>query len=170
MLLSTPTDPSLLSFNGSAIIVLINLLILYFFMKKFLISKINDVLEKRANNIRESLKEAENAKKTAKEITATYESKLKEASKEAQVILDESRKKAQREANQIIADATQEAQEIIAKAKEDMAMEQREIVKKVRRDVSTLALCAASKIMEENMDTSKNKDLVEAFLAKEGVA
>ena len=74
----------------------INIFILFFGLSYLLFNPVRDMLEKRKQKIAGELADAANDKKSAAEMKAEYEQKLKEVSKEADAILEEARKKEKR--------------------------------------------------------------------------
>jgi len=56
------------------------------------------------------------------------------------------------------------------KAKEEIEREKNEALKEIRNEVVSLALEAASKVLEANMDTEENRKLVNRFIDEQGVA
>ena len=71
----------------------INIFILFFGLSYLLFNPVRDMLEKRKQKIAGELADAANDKKSAAEMKAEYEQKLKEVSKEADAILEEARRK-----------------------------------------------------------------------------
>ena len=78
----------IVSFNiWQVIISLLNLLILFLILKKFLYKPVKKVLEERQSMLDEHFSNAENAEKSAKKAQKTYEEKLAGANTEAAEIL-----------------------------------------------------------------------------------
>ena len=74
----------MLDFQLSTIIfTIINLLVLYLFLRKFLFGRVNAVLEERAKLIQEQLDAAEQGKAQVQALQDQYEEKLSGAREEA---------------------------------------------------------------------------------------
>jgi F-type H+-transporting ATPase subunit b len=159
------------SLNLSQMItVVINLVILYLFMRKFLFKPVTAYMENRSNGIRESMDAADKAQADALELKQQYEEQLKAARTEAARLMDEAREKAGREYEKLSAEAKKDAEDILAKAREAIGRERAEMLREVKNQVAGLALAAASKVIGANMDTEKNRVLVDKFIEEEGVA
>lgn len=152
------------------LIVALNLLILYFFMKKLLFKPVTQFMENRAKSIKDSIDNAEKAKAEASVLKQQYENKLLTAKDEADKILNDSRVRATKEYDSILNTAKQDAQGVLAKAREEIEREKAQMIKDIKNQVAGLALAAASKVIEANMDTSSNRALVDKFIDEEGAA
>jgi F-type H+-transporting ATPase subunit b len=161
---------TLLDFTPTFIIVIINLLILYFILNKLLFSRLTDHMDKRAKGIESSLLDAENAKLYAKDVVNEYNEKLKQINEHIAKMTEEARVSATLDAEQIIKQAKNEATLLISKAKEDIEREHERMIKDIRGEVASLALAAASKVIEANLDNERNRKLVEKFIDEVGVA
>ena len=74
----------MLDFQVSTIVfTVINLLVLYFILRKLLFGRVNAVLEQRAARVKETIDSAEASKCQAEELRAEYEDKLTDARQEA---------------------------------------------------------------------------------------
>jgi len=83
----------------------LNLVILYFILKRLLFKPVWEFMENRKNSIAESMEKAEKGKAEALELKNKYESELNEAYAKAQKILKEAEEKAKQEYERIIRDA-----------------------------------------------------------------
>jgi F-type H+-transporting ATPase subunit b len=152
------------------ITVAVNLLILYAALRKFLFKPITTFMEKRSNAIRDSIDHAEKAKADALELKQQYEDQLAAARKEAAQIIEEARGKAAREYERIIGAAKKEAEGILIRAREEITRERADMLREARNQIASLALAAASKVMEANMNNESNRALVDRFIEEEGAA
>jgi F-type H+-transporting ATPase subunit b len=152
------------------LIVFINLAILYFILRKLLFKPVTQFMENRTNSIKNSIEDAEKKKAEAAEMKAAYEEQLRGAKAETEKIMNEAVLKAGREHEKLVAEARQEAENILARAREEIEFERIQMLKEVRGQVAGLALAAASKVMEANMDTESNRVLVDKFIDEAGAA
>lgn len=159
------------SLNGySFILAVLNLIILYVVLRKILFKPVTEYMEKRAQSIRTSLDEAEAQKAKAAETAMEYDLKLKEAHAYAKEIIIAATEKAKSKYEQLITRAEKEAGLLVENAGRDIELEHEKMLKAARGEIFGLALAAASKLMESNMDTETNKVLVDKFLDGTGVA
>ncbi len=148
----------------------LNLLILYFVLKRILFKPVTKIMEDRVQSIRDSIDNAEKSKLDAAELKQKYIDQLKTAKIEADKILEDSRSRAVKEYDEIIENAKQNADAILTKAREEIERERLQMIKDVRGQVASLALSVASKVIEANMDTQKNKVLVDKLVDDMGAA
>jgi F-type H+-transporting ATPase subunit b len=148
----------------------INLAILYLFLKKFLFGRVGQYMEDRARGIEEDMKRGQEMKAEGEAVCAEQRSLMEAATEKRRAILEEANKKASKEYEAIIADAKKEAARIAAAAREEAEREREQMLLRIRSDVASLALAAASRVIEENMDNEKNRRLIRDFLDKEDAA
>lgn len=158
-------DPQLLA---DAVITGINIFILFFALSYLLFNPVRDVLEKRRQKIAGELADAATDKKTAAEMKAEYEAKLKDINKEAEAILEEARKKAKRREAEIIDEAKGEAVKIIERANREIEMEKKKAVDDMKQEVINLASLIAGKVVAASIDTTVQDALVEQTLKEMG--
>ena len=152
------------------ITVALNLIILYLFLRRFLFKPVTAFMEKRSNLIKDGMDTAEKARTDALELKSRYEEQLKAGRQEAARLIEEARGKAATVYEQLTAEAKKDAEDIRAKARAGIERERAEMLEAVRGQVAGLALAAASKVIQANMDTESNRTLVDQFLNGEGVA
>lgn len=152
------------------IFVLINLIVLYLFMRKLLFKPVTEFMEKRKNGIEQSLKEAEEAKLLAAKTQKSYEEKIKSTKEEAEKILNEAKVRAVHEAEEIIKNAQKEALEITKRGREEVERERAEMLGQIKQQIALLAIAAATQVVQTNMDTATNRVIVEKFIDEAGAA
>lgn len=152
------------------IFVLINLIVLYLFMRKLLFKPVTEFMEKRKNGIEQSLKEAEEAKRLAAETQKSYEEKIKSTKDEAEKILNEAKVRAVHEAEEIIRNAQKEALEIAKRGREEVERERAEMLGQIKQQIALLAIAAATQVVQSNMDSAANRVIVEKFIDEAGAA
>jgi len=100
----------MLDFQVSTIVfTVINLLVLYFILRKLLFGRVNAVLEQRAARVKETIDSAEASKCQAEELRAEYEDKLTDARQEAAKLVADAQNRAQRAYEAKMADAETDA-------------------------------------------------------------
>ena len=155
--------------NSQLFFIIINILILYFLLKKFLFKPVTEFMENRTKSIQNDLNDANNKVKEAENLKKQYEEMLKSAHSKANEIIQAARENANKEYEQILQQARQDAEEIIRRANESIELERQKVMKEMRNEITSLAFAAASKIVQKNMDTETNKKIIENFLDEEGV-
>ena len=138
------------------IFTIINLLVLYFFFRKFLFGRVNAVLAQREQLIQQQIAEAEAANARAQQAQAEYEQKLATARQEAAQLMADAKQRA----DAAYADRLAEADADARQRAEDAA----------RGGVAQLAVLAAAEIAAKRLDTDDDRALAEEFLQKVGNA
>lgn len=158
------------NFGPTFLWVIVNLIILYFILRKLLFKPVTEFMENRSFSIKSDLESAAQSKAEAEQLKQKRMQKLLSAGDESEQILIKARQRAQKEYEDIINAAYKEAENIIAKAEKSIAEEREEMLKEIRKEIIDLALIAASKVIETNMDTEMNRALVDKFIEEEGAA
>ena len=87
----------LLRIDWNVLFTIINLLILYFGLRKFLIKPVTNVMEQRRQMIEGQMADAKKTTEQANELKSQYEDALKQAHDESAHIVEKARKTAQAE-------------------------------------------------------------------------
>lgn len=139
----------MLSLNvWNLLFTVINVLVLYLLMKKFLFKPVLAVLEKRKEIIASKMEEARKSQQEAEELKADYEERLSVAKEEAQTIVHNARELAEQERAGILEKTRIESEQMIEKAKAAIASEQEKAQQEAKEEIAKLAVLAARKIIE----------------------
>ncbi len=130
----------------------INLLILYFLLKKFLFGRVHKILDEREAQIKKSYDDAAAVQQDADSLKAKYESQLLGADEEILRMKADARKEADAEYDRIVAEANNKSEEIIETAhKKAVAVSDRE-KQKAEESITTMVKEAAAKIVASQSD------------------
>ena len=106
MVLAAGDVTEFLSIDLTTIIAtLLNTLILFLVLKHFLFDKVNKVIEDRKNDVKETYRQADEAKENAQKLEAEYTSRLEGAKEESAQIIQTATRKAQQRSDEIISEA-----------------------------------------------------------------
>lgn len=130
------------------LLTIVNVLIIYWILKKFLFNRIIRVIKERETNIKDQFTEADNRKKEANEEKNKYLKKQETADQEAAEIVKNARLEADRIHDKSIADAEKEADAIRTKARTDAENIKQRNLAESREAIGALAMMAAKKILE----------------------
>ena len=158
----------MLNLDGNIVWTIVNILVLFLLLKHFLFKPITEMMESRTAEIENNLKDAEDQKQKASELTAQYEEKLQGAHAEAAQIVSEARQRGQREYDAILKTAGQDAQKEQERARADMEREREEMLRGVQENVTELVLLTASKLSQKELDEESDRKLVDSFLSEAG--
>ena len=151
---------------GLILWTIITFIILLFILSKTAWKPLIDALQAREQSIRDALLKAEEAKKESERMLAENDRALARANQETARILKEGRELAEQMKNDIVAKAHESAKAMITHAKEDIQREKEAALLQLKNEVADLAINAAEKILEETLDHSKQKKLVDKVLQK----
>ncbi len=160
----------MLDFSVTFLITIVNVTFLYFVLRRVLFKPVTKFMEDRSNGILKDLDAAKRASLRAEALEAEFAEKMKSVQEESLRILQAAREKAEAERDAIIAKAKAEAAHILRSSLNDLEQERREAELVLRRQTADLSIQAASRILGENIDSDKNRVLVEKFLVSVGVA
>ncbi len=156
----------MLNLDWSIIWNIVNILVLFLLLKIFLFKPITKMMESRTAEIENNLKDAEEQKAKARELTAHYEEKLEGARAEAAQIVSDARQRGQQEYSNILKTATQDAQKERERSRAEMAQEREDMLRGVQENVTELVLLTASKLSQKELDQESDRKLVDSFLSE----
>lgn len=158
----------MLSFDWfNFICMIINLLILYFLMRKFLFGRVNKVLDERKKEIENGFLEVEEKKKEAEKMEEEYRKHLAEATFEGEKKKKEEALQSAVEYNRMLSEANEKAGDIIRKARETAKYESQRAVLEQEKEMRSLILSAAAKIAGSKGPANDN-ELYDRFLENAG--
>lgn len=150
------------------IISLLNLLILFMLVKKFLYKPVSRVLQERQDEIDESYKEAETAKEEALENKTAWEDKLKGAKAEAEYILKNAKENASQRSDKLILEAKEEAEGILRRAKENAELEKKKAEEEIKREIADVSVLLAEKMLEREINEKDHHATINSFIERIG--
>lgn len=158
----------MIQININLVFTIINLIVLYILMKKFLFGPIINVIDKRKEMIDRQFEDAKKQEDEANGLKEQYENALKSAKEESLKIVEQAKQEAADRTDRSAKEAQAQADAILAKAKEDIAAERENAMRQVQGEVASLAMDAASKIIGKGQSAEENSALYDEFLRKAG--
>jgi len=150
------------------LVAIVQFLILFFLLQRFLWGPIQKTLQARADRIREGLEAAEAAKRDRAQMKAEIEKLLTEARREAAAIAERATKAAELAAADIRAQAKTEADRLRERAKVEADQLHQQALAQLRTEVASMAVLAASKILGKEVDANTHRSLIERSLDEAG--
>jgi F-type H+-transporting ATPase subunit b len=138
--------------------------ILFYFMWKWVLPRVNTLLEQRRQKIQGELERAEQTRKEADGILAEYREQLAGAREESGRIIEEARKTAEQLRNDLQAKAEEEAQATVARAQDEIRAERDRVFQELRAQVAELAVELAGRVVGESLDASSHERLIERYI------
>lgn len=155
----------LLDINPGLIIwTIVTFLVLLFVLKKLAWKPLLEALTAREERIRESLEQADHARHEAQRLIEENQKQMQQAQGEFQRLMREAREEADKLRTKRKQDAEAEARKIIEQGKMEIEREKEAALVQLRNEVADLAILAASRILDEELDEKKHRKLVDSFL------
>lgn len=156
----------LLNINANVIWTVVDLLVLFLLMKKFLFGPVTAMLDQRAAAINADLDDAKAQKQAADVLLADHERQIGEARAEAGRIVADAKRRAEAAYEQKLAQAQEEIQRMQQQAARQIEADRRAMLAQTRREIARLSLLAASKVAQQRMDADNEFALVDDFLSE----
>jgi F-type H+-transporting ATPase subunit b len=150
------------------LVSLVQFLILYWLLRRFLWAPVTHALETRAQKIREGLDLAEQARRDRERSKQEAEELLAQARAEAGAIAERTTKAAEDAAAQIRADAKAEADRIRERGRADAQQMHDQVLAQLRGEVASMVVLAASRILGKEISADQHHALIERSLDEAG--
>jgi F-type H+-transporting ATPase subunit b len=143
---------------------IVNFLIIFYLLKRFLFKPILTMLDKRKLEITENLERADGIAKEEEKIKEKQEKMLADAKREAKTIIEQAKKQQDVLKKEAMVKAHEEAQEIIAKSKAQAEKNTKDQEEQMRKQAVELASAMVTKLVPEILSSDDHKKLIEAHL------
>lgn len=143
---------------------LLNLLILFLIVKKFLYNPVKKMLENRQATIDGDYKKAEEAKIEALTDKKAYEEKLSDAKREADSVIKSAVDIAHSREEEILNEAKEKAEGIIKQAEVQIALERRKAEEELRREIVSVSTALTEKMLEREISADDHKNMIDSFI------
>lgn len=148
--------------------IIVNLIVLYILMKKFVFGRVLNVIEARQQMINEEKAGAKAVREEADRLKKEYEENLRQADETSNRIVQDARNRAQSEYSRILDRAAADAEAMKAGAQKSIAMEREKAMDDLHAQIMDLAVEAAGKIMSEKAGPENDNILYDAFIKEAG--
>lgn len=143
---------------------LLLLVVMYFVMYK----PLKKTMDLRHDKIKGDIDSAEALKADADKMKAEISAELAKSRETAQEIVNRAQKTADTQKEEILASARAEADKIIEKANAEIREEKEKAIGEIRNEAATLAISAASKLINESLDDDAHRKLVDKYIEEAG--
>ena len=156
--------------TGLSFWTLVVFAILVLILGKYAWGPILAAVDAREKGIQTALDEAAERNQEAEKLLANYKENLADARRQANELLAEGKAAGESIRMEIEEKARGEAQSIIERARAEIERERDAAIAEIRRESVDLALAAATRLVQENLDQEKDRVLVERYLTELGGA
>ena len=138
--------------------------IIYVLMAKFVIPRMNTLLDERRQKIQGEMEKAEASHVAADEELARYKEQLAGARDEGNRIIEEARRTADQLRVDLQGKAEQESKAIVARAQEEIRAERDRVFQELRTQVGEIAVELAGKVVGQSLDKSSHERLIDEYI------
>ena len=146
----------------------VNVLVMYAVLRKFLFKPVQDVIAKRQQMVDADLADAETSKTEAAAALTTAQDKLRNVDNEAAARREAYEKQAEVEKQQLLADAQKQADEIVAAGKAAVEIERQNKLREADAQATALARSMCEKLLKHNLTAQDDDQLLDDLLQKAG--
>lgn len=159
----------IISVNLWAILIsLLNLLLLFLILKKFLYKPVKKMLAQRQQQIDDQYKAAEEAEQKALADKAAWEDKMQGAKEEADALLKAAVANADRRSDVIVAEARDKAADIIRRAENEAELERRRAEAGIKQEIVDVSALLATQMLGREVRAEDHRELIDSFIEEIG--
>jgi F-type H+-transporting ATPase subunit b len=144
---------------------LVIFLILFWILKKYAFPAVLGAVEAREKALADAIEGAKRDREEAAKLLADHRAQIENARNEAQKFIAEARAISEKSKADMLEKTRQEQHEMLERARRDIGIERDKAIMELRREAVDLAIAGASRVVEQNLDSDKNRKLVESFLS-----
>lgn len=150
------------------LISLVNLVLLFLIVKKFLYKPVKKMLETRQSTIENEYSQATAAKEQALASQKEYEEKLQGAQAEADSVIKNAVNIAGQREKDIISQAKEEADAIRRQAREDADLERKKAEEDIKKEIVEVSSLLTEKMLEREVSSDDHKKFIDSFIESIG--
>ncbi len=162
LLKSLGVDTSLL------FITALGFLLFLAFLARYVLKPINKVLDQRQEDIKATYDQLDDDRRRMETTRREYEQRLAGIEEEAREKIQAAVKEAQSLRDNLVADARTQAETIVAQGRNESERDRQRAFLEMRSQIVTLAVSAAGKVIEANLDGARQTKLVDDFIGSLG--
>jgi len=146
---------------GLMIWTLICFAIVFFVLKRYAFGRIQEVIDERRERIRQSLQEAENARKEARRLLEEHRGLIGQAKTQAEDILSEARRIADAQRERVREETEADRQRRLDETRRQIDAETQRALGQIRAEVAELTLVATAKVTGKVLEDEDHRRLIE---------
>lgn len=160
----------MLKLDWNLLWTVVNLIILFLLLKKFLFGPVCKIMDEREAKIKADLDTAKEEKEKAKKIREDYEKSIKGAREEATEITKAAKARAEKSAENTVKEAKEQSAKIIKEAQASAVKCKEQALQEAQSEIARLAIMTAGKVAEKNIDAADDEAFAKEFLREVGAA
>ena len=139
--------------------------ILYVLLRWKAFPAILGAVEQREKALQDAIDAAKRDREESQRLLQEQQRQIDAARGEAQKLIADGRAVAEKMRTDLLEQTHQEQQTMLERARREIETEKERAIAQLRREAVNLAIAGASKVIEQNLDNTKNRQLVEGFLS-----
>jgi F-type H+-transporting ATPase subunit b len=156
-----------LGFNIPVLVAqLVNFFLLLVVLRIFLYRPILDMLDRRAQRVREGLQAAEQSEERAQHAEQEVARQLEEARRQGQALIAQAQEASNRIQDEARNQARREGETLLARARNEIQLERDQAIAELRRQFAGLTVAAAEKVINQSLDKQAHQRLIDEVLAE----
>ena len=159
----------ILNLNSQIIWVFVDLLILFVLMKKFLFGPITQMLDDRAQQVSDTLDQADKRLAEAEQQQTAHDAQLASAKQEAgsQRSSQEAAARGQQEYDRLVAEAQTAVQRLYEQAARRRDSERTQMLREAKKEITALVLLTTAKVSRQKLNSDTDRAMIDDFLREE---
>ena len=159
-------NPSIMTVHpGLTFWTIVTFIIVAFVLRATAWKPIVSMLDEREKTIREAIEGARREREEAERLLAEQKAAIADARREAAELVRKNQAEVEAARQNALAQAKKEAEELLANARRTIDAERARAIQEIRTTAVDLAIAAAGRLLETNLDDQKQRQLAEEFLA-----
>lgn len=148
----------------TCLFTLVNLFILYKFMKKLLFKPVQNMIDSRQKEIDDLYADAGRSKAEAEALKSQYEGQLSEANAERERILKAAHQRALQQQETMLREAQEQAARTLKRADEQIELEKKQARNELKNEVSDMAVQIAGAVLARDVKPAEHEALIDSFI------
>jgi F-type H+-transporting ATPase subunit b len=144
----------------------INFIILFALLSKFLYKPVLKMLDERTRKMKESMEWAEATKRDYEQAKAEVQRQIEKGREEAQAIIAQALQKGEGLKEEARKEAALQAKAIVEKARLELEAERDKMVEDLRKEFVSLLILASEKVIRQTLDREKQSRVIADTLAE----
>lgn len=150
------------------VISLLNLLILFLILKKFLFKPVKNVLKARQDEVDKMYSLAEKATEDANENKAKWEEVLKTANEKADAVIEEASEIATKRKDKILAEAREKAESIVKQAENEAELHIKKSEAGIKTEIVNVSYLLTEKMLKREIKAEDHRTLIDSVIEEIG--
>jgi F-type H+-transporting ATPase subunit b len=162
------TRPFMQPDSGLIIWTLIIFAVLMVVLSRYAFGPLTKAVRAREESLQQAIDAAKADREAAAKLLAEHQAEIESARGEAQKLIADGRSVAEKMRGDLLEQTRHEQQEMLERARREIGSERDRAIAQLRKEAVDLALAGASKVIEQNLESAKNRQLVESYLSSIG--